>query len=182
MIDTRTNIMWSWRINPSGCDSKYSEILAKENRTTELKALRTKPTDWPKPLLDAQEELRTLRAQYTQCLYDHGADANQAAYDERPSRNSIEPTNGSPPAGWQRPSVEQIKALDSGASGSVPSWLNARGGFPSRITGEVWTSARNGNSATTVNQSTGSVQSRDVKEDEFTLLQGETVGAWYWVQ
>jgi hypothetical protein len=182
VIDTRTNIMWSWRINPSGCDSKYNEILAKENRITELKALRTKPADWPKPLLDAQEELRTLHAQYTQCLYDHGADANQAAYDERPSRNSIEPTNGSPPAGWKRPSVEQIKALDGGASGSVPSWLNARGGFPSRITGEVWTSARSGNSATTVNQSTGSVQSRDVKENEFTLLQGETVGAWYWVQ
>lgn len=182
VIDTRTNLMWSWRIDPAGCDPKLNQILAKETRITELKALRTRPTDWPKPLLDAQEELRTLRSEYNVCLYEHGADANQAIFDERPSHNSMEPTNGSPPAGWQRPTVEQIKALDSGASGSVPAWLNARGGFPSRITGEVWTSARNGNSATTVNQSTGSVQSRDVKEKEYTLLQGEVVASWYWVQ
>lgn len=86
--------------------------------------------------------------------YEHGADANQAIYEERPSRNSMEPTNGSPPAGWQRPTVEQIKALDSGANGLVPTWLNLRGGFPSRITGEVWSAARSGGSATTVNQST----------------------------
>jgi hypothetical protein len=182
VIDTRTNLMWSWRINPSACDSKDNEILAKEAQITSLKSLRTKPAGWPQPLLDAQAELRTLHAQYVQCLYDHGADANQATYDERPSRNSIEPTNGSPPGGWQRPTVEQLKALDSGASGQVPVWLNSRGGFPGRITGEVWTAARSGSSATTVNQSTGSVQSRDVNDKHFTLLQGETLGSWYWVQ
>jgi hypothetical protein len=182
VIDTRTNLMWSWRISPSGCDAKNNEILAKENQITELRVLRIRPTDWPKPLLDAQEQLRDLRAQFMQCLYDHGADANQAIYDERPGRVSMEPTNGSPPAGWARPTVEQIKALDSGAGGAVPAWLNARGGFPSAIAGEVWTAARSGNSATTVNQTTGSVQSRDVKDKAFTLLQGETVGSWYWVQ
>jgi hypothetical protein len=181
VIDTRTNVMWSWRISPAACDPKDSEILAKETQITNLKVLRTKPADWPKPLLDAQAELKTLRAQYVQCLYDHGADANQAAYDAN-FRDSAEPTNGSPPAGWKRPTVEQVKALDSGASGAVPAWLNSRGGFPSRITGEVWTAARSGTSATTVNQSTGSVQSRDVNDKHFTLLQGETVGSWYWVQ
>jgi hypothetical protein len=181
VIDTRTNLMWSWRINPAACDPKNNEILAKETQITNLRALRTKPADWPKPVLDAQDELRALRGQYVQCLYDHGADANQAAYDAN-FRDSIEPTNGSPPASWKRPTVDQIKALDSGASGAVPAWLNTRGGFPSRITGEVWTSARNGTSATTVNQSTGSVQSRDVNDKHFTLLQGETVGSWYWVQ
>jgi hypothetical protein len=46
----------------------------------------------------------------------------------------------------------------------------------------VWTAARSGTSATTVNQSTGSVQSRDVNDEHFTLLRGETVGSWYWVQ
>ena len=182
VIDTRTNLMWTWRINPSACDPKNNEILAKETQVSDLKALRKKPADWPKPLLDAQDELRTLRSQYVQCLYDHGADANQATYDERIGRNSMEPTNGSPPAGWKRPTVEQLKALDGGASGAVPAWLNSRGGFPSRITGEVWTVARSGNSATTVNQSTGSVQSRDVNDKQFTLLQGETLGSWYWVQ
>jgi hypothetical protein len=182
VIDTRTNLMWTWRIDPSGCDPKNNEIVAKETRITELKALRTRPSDWPKPLLDAQEELKILRAQYNVCLYEHGADANQAIYEERPSRNSMEPTNGSPPAGWQRPTVEQIKALDGGGNGPVPTWLNARGGFPSRITGEVWSAARSGSSATTVNQLTGSVQGRDVKEKEFTLLQGEVVASWYWVQ
>ncbi len=96
--------------------------------------------------------------------------------------NSTEPTNGSTPGGWKRSTVEQLKALDGGASGTVPAWLNSRGGFPSRITGEVWTAARSGNSATTVNQSTGSMQNRDVNDKQFTLLQGETVGSWYWVQ
>lgn len=182
VIDTRTNLMWTWRISPSGCDPKYNEILAKENQITELKALRKRPVDWPKPLLDAQEEIRALQAQYNGCLYDHGADANQASYEERPGRNSMEPTNGSPPAGWKRPTVEQIKALDGGANGPVPAWLNSRGGFPSRITGEVWTAARSGNSATTVDQSSGAVQNRDINEKKFTLLQGEVVASWYWVQ
>jgi hypothetical protein len=181
VIDTRTNLLWTWRINPSACDPKNNEILAKETQMSNLRALRTKPAGWPQPLLDAQAELRTLRAQYVQCLYDHGADANQAAYDDN-FRTSIEPTNGSPPAGWKRPTVEQLKTLDGGASGAVPAWLNARGGFPSRITGEVWTAARNGTSATTVNQSTGAVQNRDVNDKQFTLLQGETLGSWYWVQ
>jgi hypothetical protein len=182
LIDTRSNLMWTWRINPKACDPKNNEILAKETQITNLKALRTKPAGWPQPLLDAQAELRALQAQFVQCLYDHGADANQATYDDRNYGNSTEPTNGSPPAGWKRPTVEQLKALDSGASGAVPSWLNARGGFPSAITGEVWTAARSGTSATTVNQSTGSVQNRDVNDKQFTLLQGETLGSWYWVQ
>jgi hypothetical protein len=181
VIDTRTNLMWSWRINPSACDPKDKEIRAKETEITNLKSLRTKPAGWPQPLLDAQAELRTLHAQYVQCLYDHGADANQAAYEDRNFYNSTEPTNGSPPAGWKRPTVDQVKALDSGAIGAVPAWLNSRGGFPSRITGEVWTSALNGSSATTVNQSTGSVQNRDVNDKHYTLVQGETLGSWYWV-
>ncbi len=67
VIDTRTNLMWTWRIDPSGCDPKNNEILAKETRITELKALRTRPSDWPKPLLDAQKELKILRAQYNVC-------------------------------------------------------------------------------------------------------------------
>lgn len=182
VIDTNTNLMWTWRIDPSGCDPKYKEILAKESQIAELRALRKPPADWPKPLIDAREELKAMQGQYNVCLYEHGAEANQAAYDEPSGRNSIEPTNAVPPAGWHRPTVEEIKALDSGASGPVPAWLNARGGFPSRITGEVWTSARSGGSDTTVNQSTGSVQSRNVSEKEFTLLDGEIDPTWYWVQ
>lgn len=181
VIDTRTNLMWSWRINPAGCDPKYKEIVAKENQITSLRALRTKPADWTKQLIDAQDQLGVLRAEHNVCLYDHGADANQATFDEG-WPTSIAPTNGGPPAGWKRPSVAQIKALDGGASGPVPAWLSARAGFPSRITGEVWTAERNGNSATTVNQSTGAVQARDVTDRQFTLVQGETIGAWYWVQ
>jgi len=182
VIDTRTNIMWTWRINPAGCEAKDNAIRAKEAQITELKSLRTKPANWTQQLIDLQAEQRTLQSQFMQCLYDHGADANQASYEERPGRVSMEPTNGSPPAGWKRPTVEQIKALDAGAIGPVPAWLNSRGGFPSAITGEVWTSVRNGNSATTVNQANGSVQSRDINEKKYTLLQGETLPSWYWVQ
>ncbi len=182
VIDTRTNVMWSWRINPAACAAKDDAIRAKETQITNLKALRTKPTDWPKPLLDAQEELRALRSEFMTCLYDHGADAGTAIYDETDGRNSIVPTNGSPPAGWKRPTADQIKALDSGANGDVPRWLNARGGFPAAITGDVWTSARSGIFATTDNQSTGSVQSRIVTDKAYTLLQGEILPSWYWPQ
>ncbi len=83
VIDTRTNLMWTWRINPSACDPKWNDILAKETQLANLRALRTKQADWPKPLLDGKDELRTLRGQFVQCLYDYGANANQATYDDR---------------------------------------------------------------------------------------------------
>ena len=186
VIDTRTNIMWTWLIDPSGCKSVNDEIDRLDNRLTELKKLpyRQRPSDYLDQLLNLQAEIRAGHVKYTQCLYDHGADAGTGPWAEtRFGPTVIIPTNGSSGRGWERPSVAQLKALDAGATGAVPAWLNSRGGFPARITGEVWTSNKNGSNADTVNQSTGSVQERDVNQKYYSLLQGgEILPSWYWIQ
>ena len=88
-----------------------------------------------------------------------------------------------PPGGWRRPTVAELQALDGGAPAgtAVPAWLNQRGGFPSGLNGEVWASPRSGNNASTVNQSTGAVNSRPITDQNFSLVVGPTVGSWYWL-
>jgi hypothetical protein len=184
VLDTRTSLLWSWRIDPSGCNSKSAEIDRIQARLDALLAtpIRKRPADYTSQVIDLRAELRASYGAYNQCLYDHGAHAAPGIWDLNSDRTTTEPTNGSPPPGWKRPTVDQIKALDAGASGAVPAWLASRGGFPSSITGEVWASNRSGNNASTVNQTNGAVNNRDINQKHFTLLQGFTVDSWFFVQ
>jgi hypothetical protein len=184
VIDTRTSVLWSWRIDPSGCSSKLAETRTIQARLDALLATpaRNRPADYLNQLTNLRAELSASNGAYNRCLYDHGADAAPGIWDLNSDNATTPPTNSSPPAGWKRPTVDQIKGLDAGATGAAPAWLASRGGFPSRITGEVWASNRSGNSASTVNQSDGAVNNRDINQKHFSLLQGLTMDSWYWVQ
>jgi hypothetical protein len=182
VLDTRTSLLWSWRIDPSGCNAKNAEIDRIMASADALFALRKRPADYFAQQANLRTELSAARVAYNQCLYDHGADAARGVWDLNNDRATTVPTNGSPPPGWARPTVDQIRTLDASANGAVPAWLASRGGFPSSITGEVWTSNRSGSNASTVNQANGAVNSRDINQKHFTLLQGATVDSWFFVQ
>jgi hypothetical protein len=148
VVDTRTNLMWTWRIDGRSCDGI------------------------------------TGNAPYNTCMYALGHNASKFPYDSKYySSTSTEPTNGSPPPGWKRPTPDQVKTLDAGSSGGVASWLSSRGGFPASMTGEVWTSTTNATQAQTVNQANGAVVWRNRTESHYTLLQGESAAQafWYWL-
>lgn len=116
-----------------------------------------------------------------QCYYSLAGSASRATYDTnwQNSPFSTTPTNGSPPDGWRRATVDQLKELDRGASGTPAQWLNSRAGFPADLTGEVWTSGTLGSNATTINQSTGATSTRPRSDRHFTLLVGNSGIPWY---
>jgi hypothetical protein len=148
VIDTRTSLLWSWRVDGTPCKD------------------------------------HTTNSAYNTCIYARGGHASQGPFDlSIYSPGNVQATNGSPPAGFARPTVSEIQKLDSGASGAaVPGWLHAHGGFPASITGEVWSSATSGTTATTVNQSSGAQANRAKTEAHYTLLTGlvNTASGWYW--
>jgi hypothetical protein len=181
VIDTRTGLMWTWRVSPGECvkyDHEYAKI---QGEIDALLVLRKRPPDFQTRLTELRAKLREANSQGNLCIYARGPDAAPGVWDLNRDFATVYPSQGSPSAGWKRPTVDQIKALDTGATGGVPAWLHARGEFPQKLTGEVWTSEKSGNSAKTYNQSTGAVNTRNLDEQHFSLLQGLAVDNWYWV-
>ena len=184
VIDTRTSLMWGWRITPGDCVRYTDEASRYQKEVDALLALqaRNRPADFAQRVADLRAKFKEANRQYNLCTYGRTADAAPALWDFAQDFTTTFPSQGSPPAGWKLPTVDQLKALDAGATGGVPAWLNSRGGFPAKITGDVWTSERSGDSAKAYNQSTGAVSTRNVDEKQYVLVQGTTVDSWYWLK
>jgi hypothetical protein len=163
VVDTRTGLVWSWVIDLTPCSET--------------------------------EDSKAARQRFSKCLVDNGANVAAlpfAAWTAAESGKGRIPANLPPPSPV-RPTVDQLRALDTieaadrGQPGGVPAWLHKRGGFPSALTGEVWTSPQTGTTDKTFNQSTGAVNDRPVTQSFFSLVvssfdYGRPGAGYFWLE